>query len=470
MKETLERELKLEPGEGFVLPELGGEPLPSRMFVSTYHDTPDLVLARHGITFRRRVEDGAGLWQLKLPHGAARVELEQAGPPARPPLEMLALLVAYLRGRGVEPVARLRTRREGVRARGAEIVDDAVSVLVGQRVTRRFRELEVELVDGDEKSLRRLGKELRRAGAASSGELRPKLFRALELESPPPPVEIPRDAPPLDALGIALGIQARQILLHDPGTRLGSDPEDLHQLRVATRRLRAFLRAGKPLLEESWSEPLRAELGWLGRALGPARDLDVLADRLAADVAALGEGAGEAAPLLAQLDAERDAARLAVVEALTSDRYLALLDRLDHVAEPEPASSSSAAPSLTSLLQKEWTRTRNAVEPLGPGSPDEELHAGRIRVKRARYAAELAAHELGRPGKRFVTHAKSLQEILGEHQDATVASERLRAWANDEHTDAATRLIELEEERKREARAAWPDAWKTLRRAGKRIE
>src|SRR5687767_4139985 len=141
MKETLERELKLEPGEGFVLPELGGEPLPSRMFVSTYHDTPDLVLARHGITFRRRVEDGAGVWQLKLPHGAARVELEQAGPPARPPLEMLALLVAYLRGRGVEPVARLRTRREGVRARGAEIVDDAVSVLVGQRVTRRFREL-----------------------------------------------------------------------------------------------------------------------------------------------------------------------------------------------------------------------------------------------------------------------------------------------------------------------------------------
>ena len=470
MKETLERELKLEPGEGFVLPELGGEALPSRVFVSTYHDTPDLVLARHGITFRRRVEDGAGLWQLKLPQGSARIELEQSGPPARPPLEMLALLVAHLRGRGVEPVARLRTRREGVRARGAEIVDDSVSVFVGQRVTRRFRELEVELIDGDEQALRRLGKELRRAGAASSGGLRPKLFRALDLDSPPPPVDVPRDAPPLDALGIALAAQARLLLLHDPGTRLGSDPEDLHQLRVATRRLRAFLRAGRPLLEPSWSEPLRAELGWLGRALGPARDLDVLAGRLAADVASLGDDAGEAAPLLVQLDAERAEARGAVVEALSSDRYLALLDRLDHVSEPEPAASTAEAPSLASLLRAEWRRTRKALAALGRGSSDEELHAARIRVKRARYAAELAAHELGRPGARFVTRAKALQEVLGEHQDATVAEERLRAWANDEPTDAATRLIELEEGRKRAARDAWPEARKELRRAGKRVE
>ena len=73
------------------------------------------------------------------------------GPPARPPAELLGLLVAYLRGREVAPVARLRTRRQGVLADGAEIVEDSVSVLVGQRVTRRFRELEVELVGGDER-------------------------------------------------------------------------------------------------------------------------------------------------------------------------------------------------------------------------------------------------------------------------------------------------------------------------------
>ena len=84
MRESVERELKLAPRDGFVMPALG-EPLPTRVFVSTYHDTTDLRLATNGITFRHRLEDGAGLWQLKLPHGAHRIELELPGPPARPP-------------------------------------------------------------------------------------------------------------------------------------------------------------------------------------------------------------------------------------------------------------------------------------------------------------------------------------------------------------------------------------------------
>ena len=75
MKETLEREIKLSPGEGFVLPELGGRRMPTRVFISTYHDSADLRLARHGITFRHRVEDGAGVWQLKLPRDSARLEI-----------------------------------------------------------------------------------------------------------------------------------------------------------------------------------------------------------------------------------------------------------------------------------------------------------------------------------------------------------------------------------------------------------
>src|SRR2546421_1542113 len=78
VKETIEREVKLAAGEGFTLPELGGEIRPTRVFVSTYHDTSQLALARHGITFRHRIEDGAGVWQLKLPRaGDVRVELER---------------------------------------------------------------------------------------------------------------------------------------------------------------------------------------------------------------------------------------------------------------------------------------------------------------------------------------------------------------------------------------------------------
>jgi CHAD domain-containing protein len=469
VKRSVEREVKLETPEGFVLPELGGRPLPARTFVSTYHDTPDLVLARHGVTFRHRVEDGSGLWQLKLPQGAARIELELAGPPARPPAEMLALLVALLRRRDVVPVARLRTRREGVRAHGAEITQDSVAVLEGQRVTRRFHELEVELLEGDERTLRRLELQLREAGAELVDPLQlPKLYRALDLAAPPEPMVIPDGTPPVVAIGMALAEQRRRLLLHDPGTRLGDDIEDLHQLRVATRRLRAFLRAGRPLLDHAWVESLREEIGWLGRELGPARDLDVLVERFSGDVATLGQDADAGASLLAGLEAERTAARAVAVEALSSDRYLALLDRLDAVGTPP---LSGVETPLREIWRQEWKRTRKSVAALPDEPADDELHAIRIRVKRARYAAELAAHELGKRGAAFVSAAKDVQDVLGEHQDATVAEERIRAWAaaSPGVEEAAERLVELERGRRREMRAAWPAAWKALEKAASRL-
>ncbi len=470
VRKTVEREIKLATGEGFVLPELGGRPLPARTFVSTYHDTPDLVLARHGVTFRHRVEDGSGLWQLKLPQGAARIELELAGPPARPPAEMLALVVALLRGREVVPVARLRTRREGVRAQGAEITQDSVAVLEGQRVTRRFHELEVELLEGDEQALRGLERQLRDAGAElADPDQRPKLFRALGLAVVPEATVIPPGTAPGVALGLALAEQRRRLLLHDPGTRLGADIEDLHQLRVATRRLRAFLRAGRPLLDHDWVESLRDEIGWLGRELGPARDLDVLVDRFRADIAALAEeDAATAGQLLAALEAEQVAARAVVVDALSSDRYLALLDRLDGVDEPP---LSGVELTLREIWRQEWKRTRKAVAALPDHPADDELHAIRIRVKRARYAAELAAHELGKRGDEFVSAAKRVQDVLGEHQDSTVAEERIHAWAQASPgvDDVAGRLVEVERGRRREMRAAWPGAWKSLRKAAERL-
>src|SRR6185436_18168122 len=173
IKETVEREVKLRAGDAFRLPELGGEAIEPREFVSTYHDTADHRLARRGITLRHRVENGKGLWQLKLPHGNARLELEEPGAPTEPPEALSGLLAGHLRGVPLLPIARLRTHREGVRADGAEVVHDTVAVLDHQRVTRSFEELEVELLDGDEKTLRRLEKALRRAGAAD-GETRPK--------------------------------------------------------------------------------------------------------------------------------------------------------------------------------------------------------------------------------------------------------------------------------------------------------
>ncbi len=467
MRETLEREIKLAPGEGFVFPELMGERLPSRVFISTYHDTEDLRLAPHGVTLRHRVEDGTGLWQLKLPRGAARLELEIPGQASRPPAELVGLLPAYLRGRELVPVARLRTRRETIRASGAEIVDDSVSVLEGQRVVRRFREIEIELVEGDEKDLRQLVKAMRRSGAVEQGTLLPKLHRALGIPAPAPPRTIEKDASSSEALAVALGHDYRELLIHDPGTRRGVDPEDLHQLRVATRRLRAFLRAAGALVEKEWAVSLREELGWLGGHLGPARDLDVMLDRLRDEVAALGDDGESAAGLLTALEEEREAAYVDVVEVLGDTRYFALLERLEEAVAPP---LTGAETTLAAIFHREAKRMRRTFGALGPEPADEVLHRSRIAVKRARYAADLAAPELGRGGERFVAIAKQMQDILGDHQDAVFAEARIRTWVASEPTGgfAGGRLVQLERDRKAAARSAWPEMWRQLDEAARR--
>src|SRR4051794_40140029 len=97
MRTTVEYERKLEAPAGWELPDLGGEVLEPRVFSSIYHDTADRSLARAGITLRRRTERGHSLWQLKLPRGGARLELEEEGGPAGPPDSLRTLLRAHLR-------------------------------------------------------------------------------------------------------------------------------------------------------------------------------------------------------------------------------------------------------------------------------------------------------------------------------------------------------------------------------------
>jgi CHAD domain-containing protein len=113
---------------------------------------------------------------------------------------------------------------------------------------------------------------------------------------------------------------------------------------------------------------------------------------------------------------------------------------------------------------EEFGRTRRAFALLDRASPDADLHAARIRAKRARYSAELAAHEVGKPGERFVDAAKRLQDILGEHQDSVVAAEWILRWAQ-RHQDAkdlVASLLERERKRRKKARREWPEAWERL--------
>src|SRR3954468_9332869 len=240
----MEHERKLEAPSGFELPDLGGEPLEPRVFTSVYHDTADRSLARAGITLRRRTERGKSVWQLKLPvngsANGARLELEEPGGPAGPPDKLRALLRAHERRGPVAPVAELRTRRHGslVTRAGAtaEVTIDDVAVMDAQRVAGGFVELEVELREGKPSGLRQIARALEPAGGQERDQ-KPKLFRVLDLE--------PRPAAktPFEALRARLRAQLDEILANDPGTRLGTDPESLHDMRVALRRARALLRA-----------------------------------------------------------------------------------------------------------------------------------------------------------------------------------------------------------------------------------
>jgi CHAD domain-containing protein len=455
MRTTLERELKLEPDPQFELPVDLGRPVESRLFISTYYDTPPRSLLRSGLTLRRRVENGLSRWQLKLPReGNARAELEAPGGPAGPPIELRRLLTAHLRHGKLAPVATLRTRRVGVRVADgehelAEVTLDAVDVLDGQRQAGAFRELEIELLEGDDDDLDRLSRVLRRAGAHRS-DGRTKVARALDLSFDGSP---PEDASPFEQLHALLCLQLREIEAHDPGVRLGDDPEDVHRMRVATRRTRALVNATEPLLGELL-KPLGDELKWLGSLLGPVRDLDVLIDHLRRGVAQLDEDKKGGELIIAALEEEREGFRDALLAALDSVRYLELLARFEADIDALPA--DVAPDGVKPLAAASFDKLRKEARDLPDHPSDVELHGLRKTAKKARYAAELAAVEGGRKIQKTIDALKKLQDVIGAHQDAVVAEERLRALSKARSALAAGRLIERERGRRHEARAEYP--------------
>lgn len=344
-----EREAKLLVPGDFRMPALEGllpgvhaEAGAAHNLDTLYLDTGDLRLARWGATLRHRAGEG---WTVKLPRpGGSRGVLEReevviAGDRGEPPAAAVGLVRALVRAAPLEPVLHLRARRHPVVLRdGAgrtlvEVVDDEVAVVEGDRVTRCFREVEVEQAgdDGDE-ALEAVVTALRRAGADAS-EAVPKHVRALGAparRAPEPTVpELSRAPRPAEIVRAALARSVVRLIRHDAATRLDVGPEPLHRMLVATRRLRSDLRTFRPLLDQRWADDLHHEVGWLSDLLGEVRDPDVLGARLARSAGRLAPDlAADVDDLRAVLLREHDRARSALWEGLDSDRYLALLDRL----------------------------------------------------------------------------------------------------------------------------------------------
>jgi CHAD domain-containing protein len=488
----IEREVKLAAWGGFVLPaldgllpDLGVAPLRTKKLDATYYDTRDLRLARAGVSLRHRLGDDPP-WTVKLPEGdsgpvMSRREIPFEGPAGTIPEPAAALVRAYARSEPLGPVARLKTERSrvGLRVDGAqvaEIADDEVSVYHGRRLASRFREIEVEVEDdAPDALLPAVVGRLREAGAGAP-DTTPKVVRALGPRALEPLPGVVGAAGPDSSMGevvqAAVGNALARIVAHDPGVRLGDDPEDVHQARVGTRRLRSDLRTFRPLLDPDWVAGLREEAGWYAALLGDVRDTEVLMERLEHQAASLPkEDAAGVKTIVARLARDREAARVRLLEGMDSPRYVALLDRLTEAAsEPRFAISDqgdgarqAAADALPGLVRRPWRRLARAVKALPEIPADEQLHAVRILAKHTRYAAEAAAGVVGKRATAFAKQIAAVQTVLGDHQDACV----MEAWLR--QTGPKTRstkeamligqLIGLQRAEAAAKRAAWPEVW-----------
>jgi CHAD domain-containing protein len=281
-----------------------------------------------------------------------------------------------------------------------------------------------------------------------------------------------RDATALDLIRRAMARSTIRLVAKDPIVRAGEDPEGVHDARVAARRLRSDLRTFRPMLDASWGEALRTELGWVGGLLGPVRDAEVLRARLRTRIDETSDaGMTPGKVLLDDLEADRLDARRRLLDGIRSDRYRVLVERLVSGAlSPRTQGSGVDDPAASAglLLARPWRALVRGVRRLDPDPTDAALHSVRIKAKRVRYAAEAFAPALGRPARRFGSAARKLQDVLGEHQDAVVAA----AWLVERGIDAddpsvafaAGRLTEHELADRARTRDTWHAAWERLER------
>jgi CHAD domain-containing protein len=275
----------------------------------------------------------------------------------------------------------------------------------------------------------------------------------------------------------SLGAGLERLVSNDPGVRIDGGPEFVHQARVATRRLRSDLKTFKDLLDPEWVGRIRAELKWLGGALGRVRDADVLGEQLRAYAAAAEETDAEGfAVLLVRLARQRTAALADLGEVLTDARYVRLLREVEEAAGDLPLAdgvdgSDSAAATCGALVHSAWKRVDKRVRALGSEPASADLHRVRIAAKQLRYASEATEVALGGDARRLAKSAKEVQTILGDHQD-TVAAQLWARAAVDSLKPAgivvAGEVVALERARQERSRMAWSQSWRDLHKAAKK--
>lgn len=422
--------------------------------ISTYYDTPGSALKERGLTLRVRDQGGQFLQTVKEGDRASgdllsRGEWEDAVPESRPNPEAVQSgsrlpegAAADLRPFFVTEVTRTIFAVEPVPGTTIEAAVDEgeIRALAGDG-TEPISEIELELKGGDAAALYELAEKLLEA-APLRIETRSKSERGYRLvergNAVPPAVHAaPVILDPDMTVEAALQKIGRsclaQLLRNEPAV-LSAQPEGVHQMRVAVRRLRSAISSLKKILPQEEIRWVTEELRWLGGTLGPARNLDVFAAELVpAARAGLPDEPGWDG-LAAALDRLRVAAYGQISEAVLSERYIAGMLRLlrwfetsgwrrhSLSDEPDPMTSSIAV-VVPDVLDRRRRKVRQRGRRFGRLAP-RERHKLRIAVKKLRYTVELFGGLFDNDDlERFVVRLKRFQGDLGYANDVRVAHE-----------------------------------------------
>jgi len=436
---------------------------PSRRLVDRYLDTEDWRVGRAGLVLRTRhhgrrdevtLKDttSAGSGGLRqrlevtevLPTGGVD-QLGDAGPVGR-------RLAALTGRRTLRQVVEVRTRRRPFALRvgdeevGEIALDETTIAVGGHEPPVRLRRVEVEVVPSWVGRLQPVVDELRETCGLQAARL--SKFEAGLLargESVPGPPDLGSTAiGPESSLGeLAYAVVRRQLgvlLAREPGTRLGEDIEELHDMRVATRRLRAALDLFAAVLPAR-AAALRTELSWIADVLGAVRDLDVQLERTAemegwvASWSTVGPGEPSALDdLRSLLEGERRSSRRDLIAALDSARWDRLAAGLvAMVRQPpfrrSPLYRSPAVAEVVDLVEHRHRAVVKAGRRAKRSGVPGDFHRLRIRCKRLRYSLEFTADLYGGRTERFTRRLAKVQDLLGLMQDAEVATTRLLGLA-----------------------------------------
>jgi CHAD domain-containing protein len=477
------------------------EPGPASTMVDTYLDTQDWRLFRAGYSLRIRRKGGHVEATLKsLTEGQdglrRRAEFSEtlAGRDAAALLNASGPVGARAKlAAGSTPLMSLfevRTRRREYRlmidnAPAGEIAVDRTTIPLGDHSeSARLRRVEVEVADSRVLELTPFVESLRSACALQPAGLSKYQAGLLArgLQPAAAPDLGPRDVEPSGSVGevafAVLRLHFDALLANEPGTRIGDHIEDLHDMRVATRRLRAALSIFADGLPVRFAR-FRDEFGWVADALGAVRDLDVQLDQLDAWMAAsTDEDAAALAPLHGLLEEQRLDARERMMAALDSVRYERLVAGFTTALRRGPPRTSpvSRQPAFGVAPELIIDRHRKVLKAGGRAtrSPSSSAyHRLRIRAKRLRYALEFLSPLYPAEAPPVVKRLVAVQDLLGLLQDADVAIRRLRTLVAQRGLALAPNTIfamglvaRRYGEQEEELRARFPKAYKRV--SGKR--